>query len=59
VRNPHCNQNTLSTYNGIGVVMIEGMITGPPDVRDTYINLRVNADQLTAPDKSSRPVESC
>jgi hypothetical protein len=28
-------------------------------VRDTYINLRVNADQLTAPDKSSRPVESC
>ena len=49
--------NSLSTYNGIGVVTIEGVIDAPPDVRDTYINLRVNADRLTTPDKSSRPIE--
>jgi hypothetical protein len=39
-RLPHFDQNSLSTYNGIGVVTIEGVIAGPPDVRDTYINLR-------------------
>ena len=57
IRLPHFDQNSLSTYNGIGVVTIEGVITGPPDERDTYINLRVNADRLTTPDKSSRPIE--
>ena len=36
---------------------IEGVIAGPPDVRDTYINLRVNADRLTLPDRSSRSIE--
>jgi competence protein ComEC len=54
---PHFDQNSLSTSNGIGVVTIEGVIAGPPDVRDTYINLRVNADRLTLPDKSSRQIE--
>ncbi len=54
---PHFDQNSLSTYNGIGVVTIEGVIDGDPDVRDTYINLRVNADRLTTPDRSSRPIE--
>jgi competence protein ComEC len=38
-------------------VTIEGVIDVDPDVRDTYINLRINADQLTTPDKSSRPIE--
>ncbi|HTP09854.1 MAG TPA: DUF4131 domain-containing protein [Anaerolineae bacterium] len=33
------------------------MIDADPDVRDTYINLRVNADRLMLPDKSSRPIE--
>jgi competence protein ComEC len=33
------------------------VIDAPPDVRDTYINLRVNADRLTTPDRSSRPIE--
>ncbi len=53
----HFDQNSLSTYNGIGAVTIEGVIDAPPDVRDTYVNLRVNADRLTAPDRSSRPIE--
>jgi competence protein ComEC len=54
---PHFDQNSLATYNGIGVVTLEGVIAGPPDVRDTYINLRVNADRLTLPDRSLRPIE--
>jgi competence protein ComEC len=57
LRSPRFDQNSLSTYNGIGTVTIEGVIDGPPDVRDTYINLRVNADRLTLPDRSSRPIE--
>jgi competence protein ComEC len=57
LRSPHFDQNSLSTFNGIGVVTIEGVIDGAPDLRDTYINLRVNADRLTTPDRSSRPIE--
>ncbi len=57
LRLPHFDQNSLSTYNGIGVVTIEGVIDADPDVRDTYINLRVNADRLTLPDKSSHPID--
>jgi hypothetical protein len=33
---PHFDQHSLSTYNGSGVVTIEGVITGPPDC-DTYL----------------------
>jgi competence protein ComEC len=57
LRLPLFDQNSLSTNNRIGVVTIEGVITGPPDERDTYINLRVNADRLTLPDKFSHPIE--
>jgi len=57
LRLPHLDQNSLSTYNGIGTVTIEGVIDADPDVRDTYVNLRVNADRLTLPDKSSRSIE--
>jgi competence protein ComEC len=57
LRLPHFDQNSLSTYNGIGAVTIEGVIDADPDVRDTYISLRVNADRLTTPDRSSHPVE--
>ncbi len=56
VRLPHFDQNSLSTYNGIGVVTLDGVIDADPDVRDTYINLRINADRLTLPDRSSRPI---
>jgi competence protein ComEC len=57
LRLPRFDQNSLSTYNGSGAVTLEGVIDADPDVRDTYINLRVNADRLTLPDKSSRPIE--
>jgi competence protein ComEC len=56
-RSPRFDQNSLSTYNGIGTVTLEGVIDADPDVRDAYINLRVNADRLTLPDRSSRPIE--
>jgi hypothetical protein len=39
VRSPHFDQNSLSSYNGIGVVTIEGVIDAEPDVRDRYINV--------------------
>ena len=32
------------------------MIDAEPDVRDTYINLRVNADRLTLLDGTTRPI---
>jgi competence protein ComEC len=57
LRLPHFDQNSLSIYNSIGVVTLEGVIDADPDVRDAYINLRVNADRLTLPDRSSRPIE--
>ncbi len=57
LRRPRFDQNALSTYNGIGVVTIEGVIDADPDVRDTYINLRVNADRLALPELPPRPIE--
>ena len=57
LRLPHFDQHSLSTYNGIGTVTIEGVIDGAPDVRDTYVNLRIKADRLTTPDRASRPIE--
>jgi predicted membrane metal-binding protein len=35
LRLPHFDQNSLSTYNGTGIVTIEGVIDAPPDERDT------------------------
>jgi hypothetical protein len=55
LRLPRFDQNSLSTHNGIGVVTIEGVIDADPDVRDTYLNLRVNADRLTTSDRRYRP----
>ena len=57
LRSPHFDQNSLSTYNGIGLVTLEGVIDGAPDVRDTYVNLLIKADWPTTPDRSSRPIE--
>ena len=44
---PHFNQTSLATYNDQpNSVMVEGIVVGEPDVRDTLTNLRVEADQL-------------
>lgn len=50
---PRFDQSSLSTYNAIGEVTVEGVIVAEPDVRDTYINLRVAADRLTLPDRTT------
>ncbi len=54
---PHFDQSALLTYNNSGEVTVEGAIDADPDVRDTYINLRVKTERLTLPDKSMRPIE--
>ncbi len=53
---PHFDQNSVQTYNNTGKVTLEGVIDTEPDVRDTYINLRVNADRLTLPDGTSQSI---
>ena len=50
---PHFDQSSLSTYNTSGEVTVEGVIVAEPDVRDTYINLRINADRITLPDQQT------
>ncbi len=44
---PRFDRTTLATYNDQQKpVIIEGIVAGEPDVRDTYTNLRVEADHL-------------
>jgi competence protein ComEC len=56
VRLPHFDQNSVSTYNHTDQVTLEGVIDAEPDVRDTYINLRVNTDRLTLPDGTTSSI---
>ena len=44
---PHFDEHSVSTYNGRGPVTLTGIIAAEPDIRDTYINLRVRAESLT------------
>jgi competence protein ComEC len=57
---PHFDQSSLATYNDQAKpVIVEGIIVGEPDVRDTYTNLRVEADHLlisNLPDGITRTV---
>jgi len=50
---PHFDHTSLSTYNNVGEVTVEGVIVAEPDVRDTYINLRLNADRITLPEQQT------
>lgn len=44
---PHFDSTSLATYNDQQKsVIVEGLVVGEPDVRDTYTNLRVEADHL-------------
>ncbi len=54
---PHFDANSLSTYNDQGWVTLEGVVVDEPDVRETFVNLRVRAEQLTLPDGEQRAVE--
>lgn len=53
---PQFDQNSISTYNNTDQVTLEGVVDTEPDVRDTYINLRVQADRLTLPDGPAQPI---
>src|SRR5512136_924535 len=47
---PHLDQTSLATYNDQQkTVIVEGIVVGEPDTRDTYTNLRVQADHLPSP----------
>lgn len=44
---PHFDQTTLATYNDqASTAVVEGIVVSEPDTRDTYTNLRVEADHL-------------
>ncbi len=54
---PHFDETSLSTYNDVGWVTLEGVVVGEPDERDSYTNLRVRAERLTLPDGRTLEVE--
>jgi competence protein ComEC len=59
---PHFGPDDVAYYNDSGQVRLVGVVTGEPDVRDTYQNLRLRAESLTidqdgAPTADARPVE--
>ncbi len=43
---PHFDEHSLAYYNDEGWVTLTGVVSGEPDVRDTYTNLRVAAESL-------------
>ena len=44
---PHFDQASLATYDDQPkLVLVEGVVVAGPDVRDVYINLRVEADRF-------------
>ncbi len=49
---PHFDEHSLATYNGQGVVTLVGVIADEPDVRDTLVYYRLEAQTLTLEEKS-------
>ena len=43
---PTLDKSFIATYNDSGPATLEGVIVAEPDVRDTYVNLRVATDTL-------------
>ncbi len=43
---PAFDETFIATYNDLGEAAIEGIVIDEPDVRDTYVNLRVEVDSL-------------
>jgi hypothetical protein len=55
---PHFDQTTLATYNDQQrSVVVEGVVIAEPDVRDTYTNLRIEADKLIIADQPTKTVK--
>ncbi len=53
VAQPVYDASFIGSYNDKGEVTLEGVVIGEPDVRDTYVNLRVAADTLLGKDARS------
>lgn len=49
-RQPTIDATHLAFYNGADSVTIEGYVVGEPDVRESHVNLRVEADVLVQDD---------
>jgi hypothetical protein len=47
---PRFDETSLATYNDVGWVTLEGVVVGEPDERESYTNLRVQAERLVLPD---------
>jgi len=55
---PHFDQTSLATYNDQQkLVIVEGVVVGEPDARDTYTNLRVEVGRLIITDQPTRTVK--
>ena len=54
---PRFDETSLATYNDVGRVAVVGVVVQDPDERDTYTNLRLQAEHLTLPDGSGLAVE--
>ncbi len=54
---PRFDERSLATYNDSGRVILEGVVIGEPDERDTTTNLRVRGRRLTLSDGSQREVD--
>jgi len=48
---PHFDESSLAYYNEQGWVKLTGVVSGEPDVRDTYTNLRVATESLALSDQ--------
>lgn len=48
---PHFDEGSLAYYNDEGWVKLTGVVSGEPDVRDAYTNLRVAAESLALGDR--------
>lgn len=54
---PLFDETTLATYNERGFATLEGLIVDWPDVRDTYVALRVEVDSLMLEEAPPMEVE--
>jgi competence protein ComEC len=54
---PRFDECSVATYNDQGWVTLTGVVAAEPDVRDTYINLRVRAETLVVGDGMPREVK--
>ncbi len=54
---PRLDQHHVASFNGQGRVRLVGVVLAEPDVRDTWVNLRVQAQTLALPDQKPRRVQ--